>query len=85
MYQDIGLITAADAEADTDLLFVAPLSLPADLLRRGFKLIVRAPNQMFAVSSDWGCTGTKAMIGAVVREARGLVGYCQAMNRKKAK
>jgi len=78
-YKDIGPITAGDADNETDRLFDdAPatppaLELPDDLLRLGFKLIVRAPNQMFAVSTDWGCTGTKGMIGAVVREARAMV------------
>lgn len=87
-YRDIGTITAAAAEAETDRLFDEPpptfaLELPADLTQRGFKLIIRAPNQMFAVSEAWGCTGTKAMIGAVVREARDLVNFCTAVNRKK--
>ena len=86
-YRDIGPITAADADADDDRLFdddvPAPVALPADLLRRGFRLIVRAPNAMFAVSTQWGCTGTKGMLGAVVREARGLVGFCTAVDRRK--
>lgn len=49
--------------------------LPADLVALGYRLIQRAPDRMFAVSSQWGCTGTKATIAAVVQEARGLVRY----------
>ena len=87
-----GPITASDADADDAPLFgAAPappappaLELPDDLTRRGFTLIVRAPNAMFAVSKEWGCTGTKGMIGAVIREARGLVGYCEYRNSSKA-
>jgi len=93
-YRDIGPITAADADADDDRLFddaappelvegPAPVALPDDLIARGFTLIVRAPNAMFAVSTQWGCTGTKGMLGAVVREARGLVGFCTAVDRRK--
>lgn len=51
--------------------------LPADLLALGFKLIVRAPDRMFAVSSFWGCTGTKATIADVIHEARDLSSYLQ--------
>lgn len=49
--------------------------LPPDLVARGYKLIQRAPDRMFAVSTQWGCTGTKATIADVVREARDLVRY----------
>lgn len=49
--------------------------LPPDLLRLGWKLIVRAPDRMFAVSQSWGCTGTKENIGEVIREAQSLIGY----------
>jgi hypothetical protein len=51
--------------------------LPADLLRLGFKLIERAPGRMFAVSTGWGCTGTKATIDEVITEARAIAGYLQ--------
>lgn len=49
--------------------------LPADLVARGYRLIQHAPDRMFAVSRQWGCTGTKATIADVIREARGLVRY----------
>ena len=56
--------------------------LPADLVEYGYKLIVRAPRRMFAVSVSWGCTGTKATIQEVIREARAMIGFCQWMNGK---
>lgn len=89
MYQAIsGPITEASAEADTDRLFDEPVkpitSLPNDLLTRGYKLITRAPNRMFAVSTGYGCTGTKATIHEVITEARDLARFCEASNRKKA-
>ena len=49
--------------------------LPADLQRLGFKLIIRAPDRMFAVSSAWGCTETSPDVQAVTRQARSLVAY----------
>lgn len=53
------------------------LQLPKDLLDRGFKLIIRAPDRMFAVSPRWGCTLPAARIGDVVRSARRLVAYLE--------
>lgn len=50
-------------------------ALPNDLLECGYKLIVRASERMFAVSTDWGCTGTKATIQEVISEARSLVKF----------
>jgi hypothetical protein len=58
------------------------VNLPPDLLARGYKLIVRAPDRMFAVSTLWGCTSTKDNLPAVIREARSLIGFCQWMNKK---
>lgn len=56
--------------------------LPADLVDLGFKLIVRVPDRMFAVSWSWGCTGTKATLPEVVREARSIASYCGWANEK---
>lgn len=67
-----GPITEADATAETNQLFDDLPTLPPDLLALGFKLIVRAPRRMFAVSTDWGCTGTKADIQSVITEARSI-------------
>jgi hypothetical protein len=85
VYADIERITEADAHAEPadERLFAEPLALPSDLIDKGFKLIVRTPKHMFAVSQSYGCTGTKAMIGAVISEARSIAGFCEAMNRKK--
>lgn len=57
--------------------------LPQDLIERGYKLIVRAPDRMFAVSPRWGCTGTKPNIGQVITEARSLVRLLDWMEQKK--
>lgn len=89
MYQDIsGPITEEAAEAETDQLFDAPdapaAELPIDLLSRGYKLIIRAPDRMFAVSTQWGGTTTKTNIQDVIRDARAMVRFCEAVNRKKA-
>ena len=51
------------------------MKLPPDLIAHGYRLIVRAPGRMFAVSTDWGCTGTKTNIQDVVSEARRLVEF----------
>ena len=59
------------------------LALPAELLARGWKMIIRAPGRMFGVSEAWGCTGTKGNVNEVVAEAWGLVGFCEYINRKK--
>ncbi len=40
----------------------SPPPLPQDLLDQGFKLIVRAPDRMFAVSTNRGGTVTSATI-----------------------
>lgn len=52
-----------------------PNTLPPDLIARGYALITRAPERMFAVSPRCGCTGTKTTIAAVIAEARSLVRY----------
>jgi hypothetical protein len=85
MYADIGRITEADAlsEPPSERLFAEPLVLTPDLVSKGFKLIIRTPKHMFAVSEAYGCTGTKAMIGAVISEARSLVSFCQSVNRRR--
>lgn len=56
---------------------------PEALTARGFKLVERAPDRLFAVSSAWGCTGTKTTIRDVVAEAWGLVGFIEYVNREK--
>jgi hypothetical protein len=48
-----------------------------DLTERGWKLIARAPDRMFAVSVAWGCTGTKANIRDVITEARSLMKFIE--------
>ena len=56
--------------------------LPKDLIERGFKLIVRAPDRMFAVSLNRGGTGTKATIEEVINEARSIAGYIEWYERQ---
>lgn len=56
------------------------MKLPPDLIAHGYKLIVRAPDRLFAVSPQWGCTGTKATLDAVIKEARAMIGFCKWMN-----
>lgn len=58
------------------------MNLPPDLIEHGYKLIVRAPGRMFAVSPDWGCTGTKATIGAVISEARSMIMYLRRLKKQ---
>lgn len=85
MYADIGQITEADAlsELPSERLFAEPIVLTPDLVSKGFKLIIRTPDRMFAVSTSWGCTGTKATVSAVINEARALVCFCQSANRRR--
>jgi len=59
------------------------LALPTDLLDRGWKLIIRAPDRLFAVSWSWGCTGTKTNLDDVVTEARSLTAWFEHINRKR--
>lgn len=59
------------------------IELPNDLTALGFKLITRAPDRMFAVSTRWGCTGTKTDLTAVIREARSLAADLQRRTRPK--
>ena len=58
------------------------MNLPPDLTAHGYKLIVRAPNRLFAVSSQWGCTGTKATLSDVIKEARSLLHALRWMTEK---
>lgn len=58
------------------------MRLPTDLLDHGYTLIIRAPDRLFAVSKQWGCTGTKATLAEVGKEARAMIGFCQWMNEK---
>lgn len=60
------------------------VALPELLTARGWRLIVRAPDRLFAVSEAWGCTGTKATIKDVIEEAWGIGSFCEYVNRKKA-
>lgn len=59
------------------------LELPHDLVNRGFKLVIRGPSQMFAVSNSRGCTGTKSTIEAVIKEARAIAGFIEWAERQK--
>lgn len=63
----------------------ADQQLPDDLIECGYKLIVRAPDRMFAVSRSWGCTKTYATLPEVVHCARKLIRYIEFMNEKRAK
>lgn len=63
----------------------ADLQLPDDLIERGYKLIVRAPDRMFAVSRRWGGTRTCSNLPDVIRIARGMVRWCEYQNAKRAR
>lgn len=60
------------------------LELPAELLAYGYKLIVRAPGRMFAVSRNYGCTGTKATLDEVITEAWSMIDFIEYMDRRLA-
>lgn len=49
--------------------------LPRDLTDRGWKLITRAPDRLFAVSTRWGGTVESATIAQVVSNARAMTRY----------
>lgn len=57
-------------------------TLPDDLTARGWKLVTRAPDRMFAVSTAWGCTGTKSNVEAVITEAKSLTEFIEWMSAK---
>lgn len=57
--------------------------LPFDLIERGFTLIVRAPDRMFAVSPEWGCTQTLPNADQVIKQARKLAAYLEWRTRRK--
>jgi hypothetical protein len=61
----------------------ADLQLPDDLIERGYRLIVRAPDRMFAVSRSWGCTKTCTNLPDVIRIARQMVRWCEYQNAHK--
>lgn len=52
-------------------------ALPDDLIRQGFKLIVRAPDRMFAVSTNRGGTVVSATIEEVITNARAMAAYIE--------
>lgn len=52
-----------------------PPTLPRDLTDRGWKLIARAPDRLFAVSVAWGGTVESAAIDQVIRNARAMTRY----------
>jgi hypothetical protein len=60
------------------------LVLPADLVQRGFRLIVCAPDRMYAVSSAWGGTEVLGSLALVVFSARELVRYFEWRERRNA-
>lgn len=51
------------------------IAMPPDLIEHGYKLIIRAPDRMFAVSAQWGCTGTKATLDEVIAEAYAMIAF----------
>jgi hypothetical protein len=55
-------------------------TLPKSLVDQGFILIVRAPDRMFAVSTNRGCTKTCATIGEVIAAARKIASWCAWMD-----
>lgn len=60
----------------------SPPTLPQDLLDQGFKLIVRAPDRMFAVSRNRGGTVTSDNLEAVIANARAMVAYIEWRERQ---
>ncbi len=60
-------------------------ALPQDLLDRGFKLIIRAPDRMFAVSTNRGGTGTKSNIEDVIEDARAIAAWCERIDQKRGR
>jgi len=52
-------------------------TLPADLTTRGWKLITRAPDRLFAVSERWGGTVESATIEQVIGNARAMTRYIE--------
>lgn len=50
-------------------------TLPPDLTDRGWRLIARAPDRLFAVSERWGGTVVSATIDDVIRNARAMTRY----------
>lgn len=59
-------------------------ALPQDLLDHGFKLIVRGPGQMFAVSKNRGGTVTSATIEEVITNARAMAAYIEWRERRES-
>lgn len=68
----------------TNKIIAMTPTLPQDLLDRGFKLIIRDTDRMFATSIEYGCTGTKSNLNAVISEARSIAGFVHWVNRKRA-
>ncbi len=62
---------------------MADRELPSDLTQRGYKLIARAPDRMFAVSPRWGCTGTKTAMHEVIKEARSIVRFLEWLSKQR--
>jgi len=52
-------------------------TLPPDLTDRGWKLIIRAPDRLFAVSARWGGTVVSATIDEVIGNARAMTRYVE--------
>lgn len=68
----------------TKAIILSAQELPSDLIERGYKLIIRAPDRMFAVSSRWGCTGTKTAIHEAIKEARDLVRFLEWLSKQRS-
>jgi len=77
-------VVLPEEDGRRELLQRKGLVLPDTLTARGWKLIIRAPDRLFAVSEAWGCTETKGTINEVVAEAWGMTSFCEYINRKKA-
>jgi hypothetical protein len=56
--------------------------LTPDLIARGWKLIARAPDRLFAVSESWGCTGIKPDMRLVIIEAYELMEFIEYVKGK---
>lgn len=70
-------------QEETTQEVIEQLQLPKDLIARGFKLIIRAPDRMFAVSPNRGGTATCATLAEVIRAARKVAGWCEWMDRNR--
>lgn len=59
-------------------------ALPTDLTDRGWKLINRAPDRLFAVSERWGGTVPSEKLEDVIRNARAMTRYVAWRKKQEA-